>query len=171
MTMPPETAYWGVVLKQLLLGLSAFSIGVMLYRSLFYERRRQRPFLATGYIGMALLLGVIAELVVRAPLVNPDARALLYTTGVALTGIGFLGDAIVGQRRARIARRRATQRVTDLEDRVTAEEARNTDIEGFAAATKERADVSEARADAAEARADEHGEARTEEHERKEKKR
>lgn len=100
--MPPGTSYWGVVLKELLLGLSGFSIGVMLYRSLFFERRRHRPFLVAGFVGVALILGIIAELVVRAPLVNPELRAILYVVGVLLTGVGFLGDAIRSVRRGEL---------------------------------------------------------------------
>ena len=97
--MPDGTVFWGVVLKQFLLGLMAFSVGVMLWRSLFFERRRHRPFLATAFAGVAALLVPVAELVVRAPLINPDWRAVLFTAGVAAAGIGFLGDAIREKRR------------------------------------------------------------------------
>lgn len=99
--MPEGTTFWGVVVKQVLLGASAFSTGVLLYRALFYERHRHRPFLAVGFTGVAIALSLIAELVVRAPLVDPDWRALLYVTALFLIGVGFLGDAMRDKTRDR----------------------------------------------------------------------
>ena len=104
--MPDGTVFWGVVLKQIILGVTAFTIGVMLYRSLIFERRRHRPFLAIAFLSMVALLIPVSELVVRAPLIDPDWRALLYTGGVLGVGVGFLGDLI--RERKRMERRRST---------------------------------------------------------------
>lgn len=100
--IPDGTVFWGVVLKQLILGLSAFSTGVLLYRAIIVERHRRRPFLVAGLLGVAVELLLISELVVRAPLVNPDWRAIAYLVGLVLIGVGFLGDAVRQRRRYRL---------------------------------------------------------------------
>ena len=97
--IPEGTAFWGVVLKQMILGASAFSAGVLMYRALFVERRRRRPFLICGLVGVVIEILLISELVVRAPLVNPDFRAILYVLGLILIGAGFLGDAFRSRKR------------------------------------------------------------------------
>jgi hypothetical protein len=59
--MPEGTTFLGVVIKQVVLGASAFAIGVLLYRTLVFERRRRRPWLylvallciAIGFLGDA----------------------------------------------------------------------------------------------------------------------
>ena len=99
--IPEGTTFWGVVLKQFLVGASAFAIGIMLYRTLFFERRRHRPFLATGFFGMAIALGLVAEAIIRSPLINPDFRALLYLVAMLMIFIGFTGDAVRQHRRDR----------------------------------------------------------------------
>lgn len=97
--IPEGTVFWGVVLKQVILGTSAFAAGVLMYRSLFVERRRRRPFLIMGLIGIVGEIVLISELVVRAPLVNPDFRAILYVVFLLLIGVGFLGDAFRSKKR------------------------------------------------------------------------
>lgn len=92
--MVAEVSLAGVVFKQMILGASAFAVGVLLYRALFFERRRHRPYLALGLAGVATTLVLIAEIVVRAPLVSPSWRSVLYILGVSAIAVGFLGDAI-----------------------------------------------------------------------------
>lgn len=99
--IPEGTHFWGVVVKQALLGLMAFAIGVSLYRAVFHERKRHRPFLATGFVGLALLLIPIAPVIVRAPLIDPTWQALVFTAGLVACGVGFLGDAIRDKRYGR----------------------------------------------------------------------
>jgi hypothetical protein len=96
--MPEGTTFLGVVIKQVVLGASAFAIGVLLYRTLVFERRRRRPWLAMGFGGMAVALALIAELVVRAPLISAEWRTWLYLVALLCIAIGFLGDATRGKR-------------------------------------------------------------------------
>lgn len=81
-------------MKQTLLGASAFAVGVLLYRTAFFERRWRRPFLAVGFLGVAIVLVLIAEVVVRAPLINPNWRAVLYLVALLFIAVGFLGDVV-----------------------------------------------------------------------------
>lgn len=97
--IPEGTVFWGVLVKQALLGFSAFAAGVLFYRAIFFELRRHRPFLAIGLIGVMIELILISEVVVRAPLINPDWRALLYLAALIATGVGFLGDVIRERKR------------------------------------------------------------------------
>ena len=91
--------FWGVVAKQAILGASSFAVGVLFYRSLFFERRRHRPFLATGFAGVGLVILLVAEAVVRAPLIDPDWRILIYIAALIAITIGFIGDAVREKRR------------------------------------------------------------------------
>jgi hypothetical protein len=104
--IPEGTTFLGVVLKQLLVGASAFSVGIMLFRALFYERKRHRPFLSLGFASVAGLLVIIGELVVRAPFVDPDLRAILYFTFLVGATVGFAGDSVRGYRRGEVTPRR-----------------------------------------------------------------
>ena len=92
--IPEGTMFWGVVLKQVLLGFSAFSAGVLIYRVLFFDRRYGRGWLAVGLIGVAGFILLIAKVVISAPLVNPTWEAIVYVICLVLIGIGFLGDAL-----------------------------------------------------------------------------
>jgi hypothetical protein len=92
--MPEGATFWGVALKQTLLGASAFAIGVLLYRAFFYERARHRPFLAVGFVGIATELLLISELILRAPIIAAEWRSLLYLAALLCIAVGFLGDAV-----------------------------------------------------------------------------
>jgi hypothetical protein len=92
--IPEGTNFWGIIIKQVLIGFMAFAAGVSLYRALFHERKRHRPYLVAAFIGIVLLLVPLAPLIIRAPLINPTWQALVFAAGLMLVGVGFLGDAI-----------------------------------------------------------------------------
>lgn len=103
--MPEGTTFWGLAAKQALLGASAFAVGVLCYRAIFYERRRHRPFLAIGFLGMATVLLLIAERVMRSPLLPVTWRAWTYLVALLCIAVGFLGDALRGRHRESQVRR------------------------------------------------------------------
>jgi uncharacterized membrane protein YoaK (UPF0700 family) len=92
--IPEGTNFWGVVLKQVLLGFMAFTVGVSIYRAIYHERKRHHPFLVTAFLGIVLLMVPLAPLIIRAPIIDPTWQAIVFLTGLLLIGVGFLGDAI-----------------------------------------------------------------------------
>ena len=97
--IPEGTTFWGVAIKQCIIGASAFAAGVLLYRVIFFERHRQRPFLAIGFLGIAAIIVLIGEAVVRLPLLNVEWRTVVYLLALVAVAVGFLGDAIGEQKR------------------------------------------------------------------------
>ncbi len=97
--IPEGTQFWGVVIKQFILGATAFSCGILLFRAVWTERRRRRPFLITGLLGVTGVLLLVGELVVRAPLINPEWRAIAYVLCLLMIFVGFMGDAIRNKHR------------------------------------------------------------------------
>jgi hypothetical protein len=71
----------------------------LLYRAFFYERARHRPFLAVGFVGIATVLLLISEVILRAPLIAAEWRAWIYLVALLCTAVGFLGDAVRTKRR------------------------------------------------------------------------
>lgn len=102
--MSPDP-FVGHLVKNIILGGSAFAVGVLLYRALFYERYRRRPWLAIGFGGVIIVLALIGEAVANAPLIDFTWRAGLYVVGLAAITVGFLTDAF--KARGRGQRRRA----------------------------------------------------------------
>ncbi len=92
--IPEGTTWWGVALKQALVGASAFSCGVLVYRALVVEWKRRRPFLVTGLLGVVGALLLIGEVVVRAPIIRAEWRTYAYLVFLLMIFVGFLGDAI-----------------------------------------------------------------------------
>lgn len=97
--IPEGTVFWGVVIKQFILGATAFAAGVLLFRAIVTERKRRRPFLITGLVGVTGVLLLVGELVVRAPLINPEWRAIAYLICLLMIFVGFMGDAIRNKKR------------------------------------------------------------------------
>ena len=96
--IPEGTTFWGVAAKQFVIGASAFAAGVLLYRVLFVERLRHRPFLALGLFGIAVIIVLIGEAVVHLPLLNIEWRTVVYLLSLIAVAVGFLGDAL-GERK------------------------------------------------------------------------
>ena len=92
--IPEGTTFWGVAAKQCIVGASAFAAGVLLYRVFFFERSRHRPFLALGFLGIAVIIVLIGEAVVRLPLLNIEWRTVVYLLSLLAVAVGFLGDAL-----------------------------------------------------------------------------
>ena len=85
-----------VSIRTIVLGLSAFSIGLALYLAFLNLRdwSRHVPY-AWGYafsrLGYAIVVGLIGEQVARQPFIPGSWRAWGYVVGLSLAGTGFIG--------------------------------------------------------------------------------
>jgi hypothetical protein len=168
--------------------LSYASAGTALFTAAIHATMLKRNFAKHAFyvlarIGYATTVGIIAYAVTPQGSVHVTGRTWGYLIGLLLSSGGYVGIAfwdikakvdsepvpvsLAGQLNEIL------RRLNEGEDRLDVEEARNTDIEAYATESRERSDAADARADAADARADaseksakEHGESRTEEHDR-----
>ena len=97
--------HWGVILKNLIVGLTALSCGFVLWlawtniRAAFRFRDPAPAFYAMARIGLVLIVGLVAEAVFRAPEIPVTVRALVYTLGLALVTVGYAGVIVYERRR------------------------------------------------------------------------
>jgi hypothetical protein len=86
-------------LRDVILGLSAFVVGMCLYMdsrhliALVVERKTWQVWFVMIYAGVAIIVGLIAELLFNAPGVPLTWRTALYVTGLALIFVGMVGVA------------------------------------------------------------------------------
>jgi hypothetical protein len=164
----------GELLYQVLLQASLFAMGAAAVSVGVLVRHKPRRWWAYALTKVGLS-GIVATILTRiwaTGSVEPSTAAYFYVAFVAASAVGMsfvAGD--LAKRGGIVSAEKAVAKVTEepsnhqrvrmmeLEDRVTAEEARNTDIEEFATESRDRAD-------AAETRADKHGESRPEEHDK-----
>lgn len=136
--MTPEFVYLALLNVSLFaLGAAAASLGILI-------RHRPRRWWAYALVkaGLATIVGTLMFVVWGNGTVEPSARAGIYILGVlgSAVGMSFVAGDLAKRGGTQSAVQvvqdivddQSGQRVTKLEDRVTAEEARNTDIEELA---------------------------------------
>jgi hypothetical protein len=121
-----------VQLSLFCLGVSAFTIGVLVVR---------RPPRWYGYaltkIGAFGIVGIILYLILPQQVVEWRPQTGVYIVGIIAYTIGVMvvcRDILIRTAKGRVTER--SMRFTALEDRMSVEEARNTDIEEFADETR-----------------------------------
>lgn len=93
------------MLRDLIVGLSFFVAGVCLFMAgrqvvrLWRFRRRWDVWFLLIYVGIAIKVALISELVYGIPGVPVTWRALLYTGGLGCVGVGVVGSAYAVGRR------------------------------------------------------------------------
>lgn len=81
---PHIAAYWALV------AFSSFSLGAVAFWAIL--NWRIRPWLSVLKVGYLLTVGTLLWVVIPNYSVEPTVYFWLYTTGLALAGIGALGD-------------------------------------------------------------------------------
>jgi hypothetical protein len=142
----------------LFLILDAFAVGAavfgawaegMLFRLKDTKRQRRRhAYALASKVGFAATNGILLSAVIEGGQVGIDWKTWAYLAGLGVAGVGFSG--LTRQSTDELAEQEAEkdkqgERFVALEERVTAEEARNTDIEEAAHRSMVRADEAEAR--------------------------
>ena len=114
------------------------------------RQRRGHAYALASKIGFAVTNGILLAAVISSGQVGVEWRTWAYLIFMGITGVGFAG--LTRQSTDELAAQEAEkdkqgERFVALEDRVTAEESRNTDIEEAARRSMVRADEAEARDD------------------------
>jgi hypothetical protein len=86
------------VFRELILGFSAFAVGLAAYIAVSRLRSVTEDgwqlFYALAALGFAIVVALVAELVFKAPDIPPSWRGWFYITGLTLGGVGYLGIAL-----------------------------------------------------------------------------
>jgi hypothetical protein len=90
---------WGVLLRDAILGGSFFAAGLSLYLAFVVNlpsaihKRLSDWYYVLARVGFSITIGLVAERVLRVPLINADWRVWLYIVGLSCASIGYFGIA------------------------------------------------------------------------------